>query len=95
MLKFFAAFFVGIGLLGAVAAGPLVFRSTRISSLQAASVRVESIPQPRPRSSTVIIGGSYGAGNYGMCGRAFSPRFFWMWPNAGISVMGGGWTMTP
>jgi 3-methylcrotonyl-CoA carboxylase beta subunit len=38
---------------------------------------------------TVIIGGSYGAGNYGMCGRAFSPRFVWMWPNARISVMGG------
>ncbi|MGU9961655.1 MAG: carboxyl transferase domain-containing protein [Candidatus Puniceispirillales bacterium WSBS_2018_MAG_OTU23] len=38
---------------------------------------------------TVIIGGSYGAGNYGMCGRAFGPRFVWMWPNARISVMGG------
>ena len=38
---------------------------------------------------TVIVGGSFGAGNYGMCGRAFSPRFLWMWPNARISVMGG------
>ena len=38
---------------------------------------------------TVVIGGSYGAGNYGMCGRAYSPRFMWMWPNARISVMGG------
>ena len=38
---------------------------------------------------TVIIGGSFGAGNYGMCGRAFDPRFLWMWPNARISVMGG------
>ena len=38
---------------------------------------------------TVVIGGSYGAGNYGMCGRAFGPRFLWMWPNARISVMGG------
>jgi 3-methylcrotonyl-CoA carboxylase beta subunit len=38
---------------------------------------------------TVIIGGSFGAGNYGMCGRAFSPRMLWMWPNARISVMGG------
>jgi 3-methylcrotonyl-CoA carboxylase beta subunit len=38
---------------------------------------------------TVIIGGSFGAGNYGMCGRAFGPRFLWMWPNARISVMGG------
>ncbi|MDB5629043.1 MAG: Propionyl-CoA carboxylase [Tardiphaga sp.] len=38
---------------------------------------------------TVVIGGSYGAGNYGMCGRSYSPRFLWMWPNARISVMGG------
>ena len=38
---------------------------------------------------TVIIGGSFGAGNYGMCGRAYAPRFLWMWPNARISVMGG------
>jgi 3-methylcrotonyl-CoA carboxylase beta subunit len=38
---------------------------------------------------TVVIGGSFGAGNYGMCGRAFDPRFLWMWPNARISVMGG------
>ncbi len=38
---------------------------------------------------TIVIGGSYGAGNYGMCGRAYGPRFLWMWPNARISVMGG------
>ncbi|HVJ55439.1 MAG TPA: carboxyl transferase domain-containing protein [Aliidongia sp.] len=38
---------------------------------------------------TIIIGGSFGAGNYGMCGRAYSPRFLWMWPNARIGVMGG------
>jgi acetyl-CoA carboxylase carboxyltransferase component len=38
---------------------------------------------------TVIIGGSFGAGNYAMCGRAYSPRQLWMWPNARISVMGG------
>jgi 3-methylcrotonyl-CoA carboxylase beta subunit len=38
---------------------------------------------------TIVIGGSYGAGNYGMCGRSYSPRFLWMWPNAKISVMGG------
>ena len=38
---------------------------------------------------TVIIGGSFGAGNYGMCGRAYSPRFLWSWPNSRISVMGG------
>ncbi|KAI7823448.1 putative biotin-dependent carboxyl transferase [Kickxella alabastrina] len=38
---------------------------------------------------TVLIGGSFGAGNYGMCGRAYAPRFLWMWPNARVSVMGG------
>ncbi len=38
---------------------------------------------------TVIMGGSFGAGNYGMCGRAYSPRFMYMWPNSRISVMGG------
>jgi len=47
---------------------------------------VATAPVPK---LTVVIGGSYGAGNYGMCGRAFSPRFLWMWPNARISVMGG------
>ncbi|MDP6350943.1 MAG: carboxyl transferase domain-containing protein [Alphaproteobacteria bacterium] len=43
---------------------------------------------------TVIIGGSFGAGNYAMCGRAYGPRFLWMWPNARISVMGGGQAAT-
>ena len=38
---------------------------------------------------TVMVGGSYGAGNYAMCGRGYSPRLLWMWPNARISVMGG------
>ncbi|KJQ85559.1 carboxyl transferase domain-containing protein, partial [Vibrio sp. S512-13] len=38
---------------------------------------------------TVVIGGSYGAGNYGMCGRAYDPTMMWLWPNARISVMGG------
>jgi 3-methylcrotonyl-CoA carboxylase beta subunit len=38
---------------------------------------------------TMIIGGSFGAGNYGMCGRAYSPRLLWIWPNARVSVMGG------
>jgi acetyl-CoA carboxylase carboxyltransferase component len=38
---------------------------------------------------TMVIGGSFGAGNYGMCGRAYDPRYLWMWPNARISVMGG------
>lgn len=47
---------------------------------------VSTAPVPK---LTVVIGGSFGAGNYGMCGRAFQPRFLWMWPNARISVMGG------
>src|SRR5207247_5378308 len=47
---------------------------------------VANAPVPRV---TVIIGGSFGAGNYGMCGRAYQPRFLYMWPNARISVMGG------
>jgi 3-methylcrotonyl-CoA carboxylase beta subunit len=48
-----------------------------------------AVSNARVPKLTVIIGGSYGAGNYGMCGRAFSPRLLWMWPNARISVMGG------
>lgn len=48
------------------------------------AVSLASVPK-----FTVVIGGSYGAGNYGMCGRAYQPRFLWMWPNARISVMGG------
>jgi 3-methylcrotonyl-CoA carboxylase beta subunit len=50
---------------------------------------VTAVSCARVPKLTVIIGGSYGAGNYGMCGRAYSPRFLWMWPNARISVMGG------
>ncbi|MBI3146939.1 MAG: methylcrotonoyl-CoA carboxylase [Betaproteobacteria bacterium] len=50
---------------------------------------VTAVSCARVPKLTVITGGSYGAGNYGMCGRAFSPRFLWMWPNARISVMGG------
>jgi 3-methylcrotonyl-CoA carboxylase beta subunit len=50
---------------------------------------VTAVSCARVPKFTVIIGGSYGAGNYGMCGRAFDPRFLWMWPNARISVMGG------
>jgi 3-methylcrotonyl-CoA carboxylase beta subunit len=50
---------------------------------------VTAVSCARVPKLTVIIGGSFGAGNYGMCGRAFSPRFLWMWPNARISVMGG------
>jgi 3-methylcrotonyl-CoA carboxylase beta subunit len=50
---------------------------------------VTAVSCARVPKFTIIIGGSYGAGNYGMCGRAFDPRFLWMWPNARISVMGG------
>ncbi len=50
---------------------------------------VTAVSCARVPKLTVIVGGSYGAGNYGMCGRAYSPRFLWMWPNARISVMGG------
>ena len=50
---------------------------------------VMAVSNARVPKYTVVIGGSYGAGNYGMCGRAFQPRFLWMWPNARISVMGG------
>ncbi len=50
---------------------------------------VTAVASARVPKFTVIIGGSFGAGNYGMCGRAYDPRFLWMWPNARISVMGG------
>lgn len=50
---------------------------------------VMAVSNARVPKFTVVIGGSYGAGNYGMCGRAFQPRQLWMWPNAKISVMGG------
>jgi acetyl-CoA carboxylase carboxyltransferase component len=50
---------------------------------------VQAVSNANVPKLTVIIGGSFGAGNYGMCGRAFDPRFLWMWPNAKISVMGG------
>jgi 3-methylcrotonyl-CoA carboxylase beta subunit len=50
---------------------------------------VTAVSNARVPKFTMIVGGSFGAGNYGMCGRAFQPRFLWMWPNARISVMGG------
>jgi 3-methylcrotonyl-CoA carboxylase beta subunit len=50
---------------------------------------VTAVACARVPKLTVIVGGSFGAGNYGMCGRAYSPRFLWTWPNARISVMGG------
>ena len=50
---------------------------------------VNAVANAQVPKLTVIIGGSFGAGNYAMCGRAYGPRFLWMWPNARISVMGG------
>jgi acetyl-CoA carboxylase carboxyltransferase component len=50
---------------------------------------VHAVANAKVPKLTVIIGGSFGAGNYGMCGRAYAPRFLWMWPNSRISVMGG------
>jgi 3-methylcrotonyl-CoA carboxylase beta subunit len=50
---------------------------------------VTAVATSRVPKITAIIGGSFGAGNYGMCGRAYSPRFLWTWPNSRISVMGG------
>ncbi len=50
---------------------------------------VMAVSNARVPKFTVVVGGSYGAGNYGMCGRAYQPRQLWMWPNARISVMGG------
>jgi 3-methylcrotonyl-CoA carboxylase beta subunit len=50
---------------------------------------VTAVATARVPKFTLIVGGSFGAGNYGMCGRAYAPRFLWMWPNARISVMGG------
>ena len=59
-------------------------RIARNGAKMVTAVSTASVPK-----FTVIIGGSFGAGNYGMCGRGFSPRMLWMWPNARISVMGG------
>jgi len=50
---------------------------------------VTAVACARVPKFTVVVGGSFGAGNYSMCGRAYSPRFLWMWPNARIAVMGG------
>jgi 3-methylcrotonyl-CoA carboxylase beta subunit len=50
---------------------------------------ITAVATARVPKFTMIVGGSFGAGNYGMCGRAYSPRFLWMWPNARISIMGG------
>jgi 3-methylcrotonyl-CoA carboxylase beta subunit len=50
---------------------------------------VQAVATAKVPKFTLIVGGSFGAGNYGMCGRAYGPRFLWMWPTARISIMGG------
>ena len=50
---------------------------------------VHAVSNAKVPKFTLVVGGSFGAGNYGMCGRAYSPRFMWMWPNARIGIMGG------
>ena len=70
--------------------GFMVGESTKSSGIAKDGAKlVTAVSCARVPKFTVIIGGSFGAGNYGMCGRAFGPRFLWMWPNARISVMGG------
>jgi 3-methylcrotonyl-CoA carboxylase beta subunit len=70
--------------------GFMVGRSTRPAALPSHGAKmVHAVACADVPKLTVIIGGSYGAGNYGMCGRAYDPRFLFMWPNARISVMGG------
>src|SRR5256885_475135 len=64
-------------------------RPTTRRGSPAAGQLVTAVASSTVPKYTVILGGSYGAGNYGMCGRAYGPRFLWMWPNARISVMGG------
>jgi 3-methylcrotonyl-CoA carboxylase beta subunit len=70
--------------------GFMVGKKVEHAGIASAGARlVTAVSCARVPKFTVIIGGSFGAGNYGMCGRAFGPRFLWMWPNARISVMGG------
>ena len=61
----------------------------RAGAIKHGSKMIQAVANARVPKFTVVLGGSYGAGNYGMCGRAYSPRFLWMWPNSRISVMGG------
>ena len=61
----------------------------RSGAIKHGSKMIQAVANARVPKFTVVLGGSFGAGNYGMCGRAFGPRFLWMWPNARICVMGG------
>ena len=63
--------------------------NTKMKDCRHGAKMVMAVANAKVPKFTVIVGGSFGAGNYGMCGRAYSPRFLWMWPNARISVMGG------
>ena len=70
--------------------GFMVGRSTSAAGIAKDGAKmVHAVANSVVPKFTVIIGGSFGAGNYGMCGRAYEPRLLWMWPNARISVMGG------
>ena len=69
-----------------------VIRTARRLGVRTVAVYSEAdagAPHVREADAAVLIGGSFGAGNYGMCGRAYDPRFLWVWPNARTSVMGG------
>src|SRR6478736_5896765 len=68
---------------------PLVFLQNITGFMVGREYENRGIARDGAKLVTVVIGGSFGAGNYGMCGRAYDPRFLWMWPNARISVMGG------
>src|SRR5690606_19344467 len=61
-------------------------RDFHVTGVQTCALPISNANVPK---LTMVIGGSFGAGNYGMCGRAYSPRFMWTWPNSRISVMGG------
>ncbi|MEQ8404323.1 MAG: carboxyl transferase domain-containing protein [Oceanicaulis sp.] len=64
-------------------------KAERDGAIKHGSKMIQAVANARVAKITIVLGGSYGAGNYGMCGRAFGPRFLFMWPNARISVMGG------
>ena len=74
---------------GIVANNGVLFSESAVKGAHFIANMVTAVACARVPKLTVVIGGSYGAGNYSMCGRAYSPRFLWMWPNARISVMGG------
>ena len=68
---------------------PVVIQNATATSTSEVLATAAAMATATVPKFTVVIGGSFGAGNYAMCGRAYSPRMLWMWPNARISVMGG------